>query len=176
MRTLLLLATAALAGVACAQEAEPSPPVAGAPAALFPDTGPLPAAAGARHGRQGRGGRRKTQFATDAAVSLANSDPLEVRVAYRKDKTLAMAREPGLRDILLQAEAARTDDEKRAFLREYYTKLYATVRKIDPSPAMKAHVNLLARASEQQYDPKRRSVSGEDDLAGVGRNGGRNRR
>lgn len=158
----------ALTGAAGAQEAEPSP-AAGAPAALFPDTGPLPPAGG-RHGRRARGGRRKTQFATDAAVSLANSDPLAVRVAYRKDKTLAMAREPGLRDILLQADAARTDEEKRAFLKMYYTKLYATVRQIDPSPTMKAHVNLLAKATEQQYDPKRRSVSGEDDPAGTRRN------
>lgn len=180
MKSLVLLAAIALAArVASAQEAPPDAPAPGAPAALFPESGPaaLPATAtGARHGRRARGGRRNTQYATDAAVSLANNDPLEVRVAYRKDKTLAMVREPALRDLLLQADAARTDNEKRAFLKLYYTKLYATVRKIDPSPKMKAHVDLLAQATQQEYDPKRRSVSGEDDLAGVGRNGGRNRR
>lgn len=188
MKTLFVLATVALAalvGAARAQEAPPADaapaPVTGAPAALFPEAGPAarpePPARSRGGGRKaGKRGRRHSQFATDAAVSQANGDPLEVRIAFRKDKTLALAREPGLRDLLLQADAARTDDEKRGYLKIYYTKLYETIRQIDPSPEMKAHVALLAQASEQEYDPKRRSVSGEDDLAGVGRNGGRNRR
>ncbi len=186
MKTLPLLAAAALAaiaGVARGQEAPPddatpAPASPGVPTTLFPDATPgvVPRAHG-RHAAAGAHRRgRHSQYATDAAVSLANSDPLEVRVAYRKDKTMAMAREPGMRDILLQADAARTDDEKRAFLKEYYTVLYSTILKIDRSPTMKAHVALLQQATRQQYDPQRRSVSGEDDLEGVGRNAGRNRR
>ena len=194
MKTLPLLAAAALAalaGVALGQEAPPddvspaptpAPASPGVPSTLFPEAGPAASPGVAPgHGRHGAaaGNRRHgrhSQYATDAAVSLANSDPLEVRVAFRKDKTMALVREPGLRDILLQADAARTDDEKRAFLKVYYTTLYRTILKVDPSPAMKAHVALLAQASQQEYDPRRRAVSGEDDLEGVGRNAGRNRR
>lgn len=173
VKTITLLAALALAAISApAQEAPPAAPATG----LFPAASPAGPTTPRSRAARGAKGRRKSRYATDAAVSQASADPLAVRVAYRKAKTMAMVREPGLRELLLQADAAPTDDEKRAFLKVYYTKLYATIRKIDPSPAMKSHVDLLSSASQQRYDPKRRAVDGEDDLAGIGRNGGRNRR
>jgi hypothetical protein len=106
------------------------------------------------------------------AAEKADLDPLDVRVAYRRDKTLAMERDPGLADLLREAAAAPTDNDKRAWLRQYYTRLYAGIHKIDPSPAMKAHVALIADVTEQRWNPKRRAVAGEDDLV----NGRRGRR
>jgi hypothetical protein len=106
------------------------------------------------------------------AAEKADLDPLDVRVAYRRDKTLAMERDPGLADLLREAAAAPTDNDKRAWLRQYYTRLYAGISKIDPSPAMKAHVALIADVTEQRWNPKRRAVAGEDDLV----NGRRGRR
>jgi hypothetical protein len=155
-------------------------------AALFPEAGattevvpPLPRA-GRGNGQRRNGGRGKRAnaagiYATEAAGRRADADPLEVRVAFRRAKTQAMARDPGLRELLIQADEAPTDDIKREHLRAYYTRLYASVCKIDRSPALKAHVALLAKVSEQRYDPKRFAISGEDDLVG-GRGGGRNRR
>ncbi len=97
-----------------------------------------------------------------------------VRVAYRRAKTTAMARDPALPELLHQAAAARTDVQKRAYLKRYYTRLYAEVSKVDPSPEMKKHVALLSAVSQQRYDPQRRAVGGEEDIVRGG--GGRGRR
>jgi hypothetical protein len=189
----------AAAGVALAfsfshsQEA-PSPGVAPEPpaapssdnAALFPsgDTQtPSQTATGTSGGGRngpggGRGGRRnRSGDSRNAAIQQADSAPLEVRVAFRRAKTAAMLRDPGLADLLVQAGGARTDENKRAYLRTYYIRLYALVRKVDPSPAMRDYVKLLSQVSEQRYDPKRRAVNGDDDdLVGGGGRGGRHRR
>jgi hypothetical protein len=106
------------------------------------------------------------------AAEKADMDPLDVRVAYRRDKTLVMERDPGLADLLREAAEAPTDNDKRAWLKQYYTRLYAGIRKIDPSPAMKAHVDLIAFVTEQRWNPQRRAVAGEEDLV----NGRRGRR
>ena len=128
---------------------------------------------GGRGGGEGGGGRHKGR-ARDQIVQLADADPLEVRVSYRRAKTIAMARDPGLAELIHEAEVSRTDVQKRLYLREYYTRLYASVGRIDPSPTMKAHLKLLQIVAQQRYDPKRRAVAGEEDLIN-GRGGRHNR-
>ena len=93
-------------------------------------------------------------------------------MAYRRAKTQALARDPGLVQLVRRADVADSDREKRAVLRQYYTRLFAQVRRIDPSPAMKTHVDLLSQVAAQQYAPVRRAVAGEEDLI-TGRDVGR---
>ena len=109
-------------------------------------------------------GRKQRGRSLDRTLQKADADPLRVRVAYRRDKTVALAREPALNDLLRRAAAADTDVQKRAFLREYYTRLFASIRRVDSSAEMKEHLALLAQVAEQNYDPKRRVVAGEEDL------------
>ena len=148
------------------------------PAPLIPGTPDEPGVGGTVNGRRGNallnsGQRRRSTRANDLLGDLADSDPLELRVAYRRAKTTAMARDPGLADLLRSAAAADTDVHKRAFLKEYYTRLYADVRKVNPSPEMQKHVELLGLVAQQRYDPQRRVVGGEEDLirGGGGRRG-----
>ena len=110
-------------------------------------------------GKKGGLGRTSTQ-----ALKQADADPLPVRVAYRRAKTLATERDPRLGALLQQADLARTDVERRRYLRVYYARLFAEVRQIDPSPAMNAHLDSLKLPTEQRYDPKRRATADEDDL------------
>ena len=142
------------------------PPGGGAPA-----TPPTQTQTGTRSGghRNGTGGHRQGRH-HEMLVSQADSDPLTVRVAYRRAETIAMARDPGLADLIHQAAAASTDVDKRVFLKAYYVRLFASIRKIDPSPEMRSHVFLLSLIAEQRYDPKRREVGGDEDLVnGTGR-------
>jgi hypothetical protein len=115
---------------------------------------------------------RRNARATDLLSSEADADPLEVRIAYRRAKTRAMLRDPGLTDLLQQASAAPTDPAKRAFLKQYYDRLFAAVAKIDPSPAEATHLKLLRLIARQRYDPQRRMLAGEEDLVS-GHRGGR---
>ena len=117
--------------------------------------------------------RRRNTRRNDVLTDQADSDPLDVRVAYRRAKTLAMARDPGLAELLREADAAPTDVQKRALLKVYYTRLFGEVRKVDRSPAMKKHVELLGDVAKQRYDPQRRVVGGEEDIirGGGGRRG-----
>ena len=86
----------------------------------------------------GGGQHNRSVRANDQILAQVDGDPLEVRVAYRRDKTVAMVRDPGLAVLLHQAAAAGTEIQKRAFLKEYYTRLYAEIRQVDPSPEMKS--------------------------------------
>lgn len=117
-------------------------------------------------------GRRPAR-SNDLLGSQADADPLEVRVAYRRAKTTAMVRDPGLADLLHEAAAAGTDVQKRAFLKQYYARLFDDVRRVNPSPEMRKHVDLLALVARQRYDPQRRVVGGEEDIVrgGGGRRG-----
>ena len=115
----------------------------------------------ANQGQTKRGGIGRTN---SQPLGQADTAPLPVRVAYRRAKTIAMEREPSLGTLLKRADDARTDVEKRQILRVYYAQLFAEVRKIDPSPAMKSHVDSLQVSTEQRYEPKRVGVSGEEDL------------
>jgi hypothetical protein len=100
----------------------------------------------------------------DLLSSEADADPLDVRIAFRRAKTQAMVQDPGLADLLHNAAMAPNDKAKRDWLRQYYTRLYAEVRKIDPSPTLASHVTLLALIARQRYDPQRRMLAGEEDL------------
>ncbi len=178
-----IIAVCALLPCADAQDAAPTPatdanPTAAEAADLFPSSGaqatPAPTT-GRRAGggrRNGGGGGRRNNRRHDMLVSQADADPLQLRVAFRRAQTTAMARDPDLAVLIRQAAAAGTDVEKRVYLKEYYTRLFNSVRKIDPSPEMKAHVILLTQVAEQRYDPKRREVGGDEDLVN-GRGSGR---
>ena len=156
----------------------------GSTAKLFPDqpaATPVPengaAGPGGRRGRgQGQGGvlgrKRNSGRRRDVLVDQADTDPLMVRVAYRRAKTVAMTRDPGLAVLLRAAADASTDPEKRAFLKQYYTRLYDSVGRIDRSPEMKKHLETLRLVATSRYDPKRREVGGDEDLV-LGRGGGR---
>lgn len=119
--------------------------------------------------------RRRGTRSNDVLVDQADADPLNVRVAYRRAKTAAMVRDPGLADLLREADGAGTDVQKRAVLKVYYTRLFAGVCKVDGSPEMKKHVDLLAQVSKQRYEPQRRTVGGEEDLIRGGGGGRRGR-
>ena len=149
-----------------------------------PTPTPVPGAAGGGVNRPGttQGGRRAGGGALgrkrnsgrnrDVLVDLADADPLNVRVAYRRDKTIAMSRDPGMAELLNEAGGAKTDKEKRVYLKEYYNRLYAAVKQVDPSPEMKRHVAILTLVTESRYEPKRREVGGDEDIT-LGRGGGR---
>ena len=115
-------------------------------------------------GQNGRGKKGGLGRISTQALKQADADPLPVRVAYRRAKTLAMERDPSLGALLRQADLAGTDVERRRYLRVYYVRLFAEVRRIDPSPAMNAHLDSLKLPTEQRYDPKRRATADEDDL------------
>ncbi len=140
-------------------------------AGLFPDgprqNPPVPSAdRSGRNNQRGKllNGSKTKGRALDRTLQKADSDSLDVRVSYRRAKTQVLARDPGLVQLVRRADTAKTDDEKHAVLREYYTRLFAEVRRIDSSPAMKAHVDLLSQVAAQRYAPNRRVVAGEEDL------------
>ena len=120
--------------------------------------------AGRNHRNSALTGTKRRGRSLDRTLQQADADPLKVRIAYRRDKTAAMARDPELAALLRRADTTGTDPQKRAYLREYYTRLFASIRRIDSSPDMKAHLALLAQVAEQSYDPKRRVVYGDEDL------------
>ena len=147
----------------------PSP----SPSLGVPGQGPATAGGGRNNAPLENGQHHRNGRANDLLVDQADSDPLEVRVAYRRAKTIVMARDPELAALQREANAAATDVQKRAVLKTYYTRLFAEIRKVDRSPAMKSHVDLLSLVSQQRYDPQRRAVGGEEDIVrgGGGRRG-----
>ena len=127
---------------------------------------------GTRQGGGALGRKRNSGRQHDVLVDIADADPLEVRVSYRHAKTIAMAHDPGMADLLKQADAADTDVEKRAFLKQYYAHLYDGIEKVDTTPEMKKHVDTLRLISSSRFDPRRREVGGDEDIV-LGRGGGR---
>lgn len=164
----------------------PAPPPVGLPpgGSLFPGAGSrppppptgqverTPAPGGGRRGSSGgqRSGGRRGRGENQSLVRAGES-PLQTKVAFRRAKTEVL-RDPVFAELLRRADAAPTDEDKRAFLRQYYVDLFARVRRLDPSPAMAAHTNLLARAAEARYAPTRQA-GGEDERENTR---GRNRR
>ena len=161
----------------------------GSSSKLFPDrpvATPAPNATGvnplAGGGGQGRGAnrqpggllgrKRNSGRQRDVLVDQADSDPLLVRVNFRRAKTVAMVRNPDLAVLLQQADAADTDPKKRAILKVYYTRLFDSIGKIDGSPEMKKHLNTLRLVALSRYDPRRHEVGGDEDIT-LGRGGGR---
>ncbi len=137
---------------------------------LFPN-GPRQNAPAPTSGNPGRNrrnpltkGSKQRGRSLDLTLQKADADPLKVRIAYRRDKTTALARDPELTELLRRADASGTDAQKRVYLHEYYTRLFASIRRMDSSADMKVHLALLAQVAEQRYDPKRRAVAGEEDL------------
>ena len=118
------------------------------------------------------GRKRNSGRQHDVLVDQADADPLQVRVAFRHAKTIAMANDSGMADLLRQADAAGTDVEKREYLKQYYTRLYAGIEKADSTPEMKKHVDILKMVTTSRYDPRRRDVGGDEDIT-LGRGGGR---
>jgi hypothetical protein len=140
---------------------------------LFPDNGTAQALQNRRRPSRLLGNKSaRNARAADLLATEADADPLEVRVAFRRAKTEAILRDPGLIDLELEASAAPTDRAKRAYLRQYYERLFAAVAKIDPSPEEAAHLKLLRLIARQRYDPQRRMLAGEEGLLS-GRGGGR---
>ncbi len=176
------LALLSVAGKASAQGTAPSSATEDTSSSLFPNGGVTPAPE-LEENRQGagkrQGGKRakgaKTGRSGDVLAARAASDPLEIRIAFRKAKTEALLRHPGLAVLEREANVAPTDVEKRADLRAYYTQLYSEVCKIDPSPTMADHVKLLRAVAAQRYDPRRRTVGGDEDLV-RGARGGRGKK
>ena len=187
LRSIILFGVMVAAPCAMAQDASPagdagtSQSTSATATDLFPAGGVQPSTTqangnggGGGHHNGGGGGHSRSGRHRDVLVSQADADPLELRVQYRRAKTIALARDTGLAALLHQAAGAATDNEKRAYLKAYYLRLFASVRRIDPSPAMKAHVELLNAVAEQNYNPKRREVGGDEDLVngrGRGRRG-----
>lgn len=105
---------------------QPTPP----PLSLIPDM-PAPV-----EKPRGSGGGSAAKTSADNPVkknkTQANADEIADRIKFREAKTKA------LRDEKLQqqreiADAAKTDHEKRAALKQYYTMLYGRILKIDGS-------------------------------------------
>ena len=152
------------------------PPSDETPGVETPNAGPRRNGRRAGAGLGGGGQHRRGQRVNDMLLADADADPLDLRVAYRRAKTTAIARDPGLAGLLVEANRAETDVQKRAVLKVYYTRLFDGIRKADPSPEMKKHVELLAEVAQQRYDPQRRAVGGEEDIIrGGGGRRGRNR-
>ncbi|MGB8355428.1 MAG: hypothetical protein WCD79_16135 [Chthoniobacteraceae bacterium] len=61
-----------------------------------------------------------------------NIDNIADRIKFREAKTKAL-RDQKVIDLDAQVAVARTDPEKRALLKEYYTTLYGKILKIDGS-------------------------------------------
>ncbi|MBV9657022.1 MAG: hypothetical protein JO295_02820 [Verrucomicrobia bacterium] len=154
---------------------EPVPPPDIGPSELFPSGGPSrrqqtgtsssTANAASRGNRSGGTSRaaRRDRF-NEPTLNEAAQDPLELRLAYRRARTAAL-RDPRFADLQQQANAARSDEEKRAILRVYYEELFARIRRLDHgTPGMNAHVELLARAAQQRYAPQRK-LGTESQLA-----------
>ena len=125
---------------------------------------------GSRRGRKsgGQGDRlsgQRRQPAANPNFLNAAADPVEIRIAYRRAETEAR-RDPRFRDLLVQADLAHDDEDRRAILKRYYTELFARVRRINRSPALAAHVAILSRAAELRYAPKRRAGGLDEREAG----------
>ncbi len=185
------IAASLFPGSAAAQDTTPAAPSSSATdttgATLFPSGRTAPAPELEENRRSGnpnrRGGGNVTRGLGLTAARVGNGlaaraakDPLEVRIAFRKAKTTVLLLHPELTTLEREAAAASTDVQKRAYLRSYYTQLYAAVRKTDPSPALASHVNLLMKVAEQRYDPKIRGTSGEEEQTRASRGGGGGRR
>jgi hypothetical protein len=105
---------------------------------------------------------RRDRFAVPA-LGQAAEDPLDVRIAFRRAKTIALL-DPRFAELLRQADLARGDDERREHLRIYYQELFTRIRQLDGSPALAAHIDILSRAAAQRYAPQR-VIGGASELS-----------
>ncbi len=183
-RLLLVLGAVATASLLHAQQQPfppppPPPPPPLAPAAdlqqqvppadvgsgggLFPGAGSVRRPAGTpAAARAAQRATRRDRFAAPT-LSQAATDSLGVRLAYRRAKTAALL-DPRFSELLRAADRARGDDERRELLRVYYQDLFARIRRLDRSPALAAHIELLSRAAQQRYAPQR-VLGGESEIS-----------
>jgi len=88
--------------------------------------------------------RAPSEPPTEAEVPV---DTIEDRVKFRKARTKALA-DPKVIAARENAQNAATDAEQRAALKEYYTLLFARIRKIDPTidkPLLNAEEEIARR-------------------------------
>lgn len=91
----------------------------------------------------------------------SDTELIRKRVLFREAKTKAL-KDPRLHELLAEAEACKTDPEKRVVLRKYYKMLYDRMAQIDPSivPFIEQHrresLNRLSqdRLRELGQDPR----------------------
>ena len=107
--------------------ASPSP----APFSLMPDNMPPPVEKPSHRGTATSDTRPAAPIVKKNKTE-ENTDNIADRIKFREAKTKAIKDEKVI-DLEAQAEAAKTDPEKRAILRQYYTVLYAKILKIDGS-------------------------------------------
>lgn len=89
-----------------------------------------------------------------------NIDNIADRIKFREAKTKAL-RDQKVIDLDAQVAAARTDPEKRALLKEYYTTLYGKILKIDGS--LKKLVADRLKQSLNALDQSKVRPKGHDD-------------
>jgi len=81
--------------------------------------------------------------------TLANTDDIADRIKFREAKTKALQDEK-IQSLWSQAQAAKTDEDKRGALKQYYTELYAKILKINGS--LKKLVSQREKDSLKQLD------------------------
>ncbi len=105
------------------------------PMSLIPETPPTIDKPGTPSNRDLTSPVRETpENAAKNATTSAAADALKERIRFREVKTRAVQNEK-VQEQWDHAQAAKTDPEKRAELKRYYTLLYAQMLKIDGSLA-----------------------------------------
>lgn len=90
-----------------------------------------------------------------------DAEEIRKHVLFRKAKTQAL-KDPRFDELITQADAAKTDPEKRVIMRKYYTLLFNRMAQIDPSIAplieqkRRVSINRLSQANlrELGHDPR----------------------
>jgi hypothetical protein len=119
--------------------APPAPPVqlapeaTPAPATLFPNETPPPIVDKPAHNNGGDSDRGTAQNPpAKRNTTEENKENVSNNIAYRKAKTKAL-RDEKVQQALADVAAAKTDQDKRAALKRYYTLLADRILKIDGS-------------------------------------------
>ena len=89
------------------------------------------------------------------STTVTSEQDLKLRIRFREAKTLAL-KDLGVQEQWARSRAATTDPQKREALREYYTRLYARMLKIDGSLAATIEEHrtaALARLSQGNIAP-----------------------
>ena len=122
------------------------------PAPLFPSENPPPIvdkpprSSGTNRGAATQNPPVKMNKTAESIQSIADN------IAYRKAKTKAL-RDENVAQALADSDAAKTDQDKRAALKRYYTLLAAKILKIDGS--IKKLVDTRLKDSLKQLDQSR---------------------
>jgi hypothetical protein len=166
MKTILILLLAAAAALPlCAQEStDPLPAQAPAgstaadPDALIPEPPPLVPKPGAEESSSVPSPDQAFKKSkTGAAIS-----GVEQRIRFRKAKTEVL-QDAKLDALRSEAYKARTDVEKRAMLKSYYTQLFDRILKIDSS--LKPEVERRRKIALARLDQSRLRGLGSDEAA-----------